>query len=149
VQVMSAGKGIVHSEYNQEPDDTQIFQIWIMTNKRHAEPYWEARTFPKEQNGRLTVLASGRAGDTDALPINQDAAVLGGSFRAGDSTTYTLGKGRYLYLVSTDGKIEVNGTRAESRDGVAISDLDSVEIKALEDTQIVLVDAPGLDAVAA
>lgn len=149
VQVMSAGKGIVHSEYNQEPDDTQIFQIWIMPNKRHAEPYWEARNFPKDRNGKLTVLASGRDGDTDALPINQDAAVLGGSFKAGDSTTYDLGKGRYLYLVSTDGKIEVNGTRAESRDGVAIRDLDSVEITALEDTQIVLVDAPDLDAVAA
>ena len=149
VQVMSAGKGIVHSEYNQEPDDTQIFQIWIMPNKRHAEPYWEARNFPKDRTGKLTVLASGRPDDTDALPINQDAAVMGGSFKAGDSTTYDLGKGRYLYLVSTEGKIEVNGTQAGSRDGVAIAETDSVTITALEDTEIVLVDAPGLDAVAA
>ena len=145
VQVMSAGTGIVHAEYNQEPDQTQIFQIWIEPSGRGFEPRWDARQFPKgDRSGDLVVLASGRAQDADngALTINQDAAVLGATLKEGQSATYSLGTGRKAYLVAAVGAIEVNGVAAEARDGVAIADEDTVTITAREDSEIVLVDVP-------
>ncbi|WP_028793989.1 pirin family protein [Thalassobaculum salexigens] len=145
VQVMSAGTGIVHAEYNEEPDQTQIFQIWIEPSGRGFEPRWDARQFPKgDRSGDLVVLASGRAQDAgnDALSINQDAAVLGATVKAGQSVTHTLAKGRKAYLVAAAGAIEVNGVAAQARDGVAIADVETVEIAATEDAEIVLVDVP-------
>ena len=145
VQVMSAGTGIVHAEYNQEPDQTQIFQIWIEPSGHGFEPRWDARQFPKgDRAGDLVVLASGRPQDAGngALSINQDAAVLGATIKAGQSVTHTLGKGRKAYLVAAAGAIAVNGVAANARDGVAIADEDSVEITATEDAEIVLVDVP-------
>lgn len=145
VQVMSAGTGIVHAEYNKEPDQTQIFQIWIEPSGRGFEPRWDARQFPKgDRSGDLVVLASGRPQDADngALSINQDAAVLGATIKAGQSVTHALGTGRKAYLVAAVGAIEVNGVAAKARDGVAIAEVDSVEITATEDAEIVLVDVP-------
>src|SRR3546814_5285060 len=82
VQVMSAGTGIVHAEYNLEDEPTQIFQIWIVPSATGLAPRWEARKFPKgDRAGELVVLASGRPGDDDTLAINQDAAVLGATDR--------------------------------------------------------------------
>lgn len=143
VQVMSAGTGIVHAEYNLEDDATQIFQIWIIPSATGFEPRWEARKFPKDDRaGELVVLASGRPGDDDALRINQDAAVLGATVKAGQSVTHRLGAGRKAYLVASTGSITVNGTPAAARDGVVVSGEDSIEIRAVEDAEIVLVDVP-------
>lgn len=143
VQVMSAGTGIVHAEYNLEDEPTQIFQIWIIPSATGFAPRWEARQFPKDDRaGELVVLASGRAGDDGALKINQDAAVLGATVRAGQSVTHRLGAGRNAYLVASTGSITVNGTPANARDGVAVSGEDAIEIRALEDAEIVLVDVP-------
>lgn len=145
VQVMSAGTGIVHAEYNQEPDATQIFQIWIEPSGRGFKPRWDARAFPKgDRAGDLVVLASGRAQDVknEALAINQDAAVLGATIKAGQSVIHELGTDRKAYLVAAVGAIEVNGIPAKARDGVAIAEVASVEITATEDAEIVLVDVP-------
>jgi len=145
VQVMSAGTGIVHAEYNKEPDETQIFQIWIEPSAAGFEPRWDARQFPKDDRaGDLVVLASGRAQDAGngALSINQDAAVLGATIKAGQSVTHTLGTSRKAYLVAATGEIEVNGVPAQARDGVAIADEASVVISAKADAEIVLVDVP-------
>jgi len=143
VQVMSAGTGIVHAEYNLEDDATQIFQIWIIPSATGFEPRWEARQFPKDDRaGELVVLASGRPGDDDALRINQDAAVLGATVKAGQSVTHQLGAGRKAYLVASTGSITVNGAPAAARDGVVVSGEDSIEIRAVEDAEIVLVDVP-------
>jgi len=143
VQVMSAGTGIVHAEYNLEDDPTQIFQIWILPSGTGFEPRWEARSFPKDDRaGELVVLASGRAGDDQALRINQDAAVLGATVRAGQSVTHRLGDGRMAYLVAATGAITVNGQQAKARDGVAIAEEETITIEAAEDAEIVLVDVP-------
>jgi redox-sensitive bicupin YhaK (pirin superfamily) len=145
VQVMSAGTGIIHAEYNQEPDETQIFQIWIEPAAKGFEPRWDAREFPKgDRAGDLVVLASGRDGDADngALRINQDAAVLGATVKAGQSVTHLLGAGRKAYRVAAVGEIEVNGVPAKARDGMAIADEDQVVISATADAEIVLVDVP-------
>ncbi len=141
VQVMSAGTGIVHSEKNEEDVETTLFQIWIIPDKRGEKPGWGAKPFPKgDRSGRFVTLASGIAGDEDALPIRADARVSGATVLAGETIEHAVGKGRKLYLVPTAGKIEVNGVAVNPRDGVAIADVETLTIKALDDAEIVMVD---------
>ena len=146
VQVMTAGKGILHAEYNLEDEPTRIFQIWIRPHSTRLKPRWEQRRFPAaDRSGRLVALASGRAGDPsagegDALAIHQDAAVLGASLTAGDRVTHRLGRERRAYLVADRGAVEVNGRRAGPRDGVVASDEETLTITALEDAEVVLAD---------
>ena len=142
VQVMSAGAGIRHSEYNLEPNTTKIFQIWIQPAAAGGQPTWGSKPFPKaDRSGRLVTIASGLAEDNDALPIRANARVLATTLRAGESAEYESGKTRNLYLVPAAGAIEVNGVRVNARDGAAIRDEDKLSIKALEDSELVLVDA--------
>jgi redox-sensitive bicupin YhaK (pirin superfamily) len=142
VQVMSAGNGIRHSEYNLEPETTRIFQIWILPNKKGGSPAWGAQPFPKgDRSGRFVILASGYDSDKEALPIRADARVLGATLKAGESVEYRLGAGRHGYLVPATGVVEVDGVKIEARDGAAISASDVVRITALENSELVLVDA--------
>ena len=146
VQVMSAGTGIKHSEYNRENEDTTLFQIWIIPDERGGKPSWGAAQFPKgDRSGKFVTLASGADNDNGALPIRADAHVLGATVKAGQSITYNTSTDRQLYLVPATGKVQINdgieSLRANARDGVAITQLDSVTITALEDSELVLVDA--------
>lgn len=141
VQVMSAGSGIRHAEYNLEPETTRIFQIWIEPAARGGDPAWGARPFPRgERAGRFVTLASGRVGDDDALPIRADARVLGATLRAGETAEYELG-GRWGYLAAARGAVEVNGAAVGARDGAAIHDEAILRLTATEDAEVVLVDA--------
>ena len=141
VQVMSAGTGVTHSEYNLEDEATQIFQIWIIPDERGGEPGWGARPFPKnDRSGRFVALASGIDGD-DALPIRADARVLGATVKAGETVTYDVAPDRHLYLVPATGKIRVGEIEVGARDGAAVTGLSQVEVTALEDSELVLVDA--------
>jgi redox-sensitive bicupin YhaK (pirin superfamily) len=142
VQVMSAGSGIRHSEYNLEDQATTLFQIWIIPDERGGEPGWGARPFPKDDRaGQFVTLASGMAGDEDALSIRANARVLGATLRAGESLTYRTDATRHSYLVPAIGRVAVNGMELAARDGAAITALDSFTIEALEDSEIVMVDA--------
>lgn len=143
VQVMSAGSGVQHSEFNLEDEETTLFQIWIIPEQRGGTPSWGARKFPKDNRaGAFVPLASGVANDDDALPIRTDARVLGATVKAGESVTYTpRDPSRHLYLVPATGKVRVEDVEANARDGVAITQQDSVTITALEDSELVLVDA--------
>lgn len=142
VQVMSAGSGIAHSEYNREDVTTRIFQIWIIPTQAGGAPSWGAKPFPKgDRSGRFVTLASGKAGDDDALPIRTDARVLGATLKAGESAEYVLGAARHGYLVPALGRVQVGDVVASTRDGVAIRDVDTITVTALEDSEIVLVDA--------
>ncbi|MGE4324441.1 MAG: pirin family protein, partial [Sphingobium sp.] len=86
VQVMSAGTGIRHAEYNLEDETTTLFQIWVLPRERGGAPAWGARPFPKgDRAGALAVLASGYEEDVDALRIRADARMLGGTLKAGDT----------------------------------------------------------------
>ena len=143
VQVMSAGAGIRHAEYNRETVPAKIFQIWIETNEKGGEPSWGAKPFPKaERSGQFVTLASGFAGDIDALPIRAEARVLGATLKAGETVEYHLGPARHAYLVPATGSIEVNGIRVNARDGAAIENERALTIKAVENAEIVLVDVP-------
>jgi quercetin 2,3-dioxygenase len=141
VQVMSAGTGIRHSEYNFEPETTKIFQIWIEPTGRGGKPGWGAKPFPKgNRSGRFVTLASGAGEDGDALPIRADAWVLGATLKAGETAEYRLGEGRRGYLVPALGSIEVNGVHLAARDGAAVESERVLRVTAIEDAEIVLVD---------
>ncbi len=140
VQVMSAGRGVVHAEYNLEDEPTTLFQIWIETDRPAAEPAWGAMPFPKEsRQGEFQLLASGDPAD-GTLTINADARVLGASVKAGESIALDANPSRHLYLVPS-GKVKVNGVEANPRDGVAITGEEQLTITAEDDSELVLVDA--------
>ena len=142
VQVMSAGTGVRHAEYNLEAETTRIFQIWIEPTERGGAPSWGARPFPKgDRAGRFVPLASGLPGDGDALPIRTNARVLGATLKAGDQITYDLDPARHAYLVPAVGSVEVNGVSLATRDGAAITGETAISIRALEDAELVMVDA--------
>ncbi len=142
VQVMSAGTGVRHAEYNLEPETTTLFQIWILPRAAGGAPSWGAKPFPRgERSGKFVTLASGFEGDEDALPIRADARVLGATLKAGESLTHSVGEGRYAYLVPAVGRIEIEGVVFDARDGAALDGGQTVTITALEDAEIVLVDA--------
>jgi len=141
VQVMSAGSGIRHAEYNKESDTTRIFQIWIIPDRRGEAPSWGAKPFPTgDRSGRFVALASGFGEDADALPIRTDARVLGASLKAGNTAEYSFASNRRGYLVPAKGAVEINGVRIDARDGAAIRDESVIRVKALDDAELVLVD---------
>jgi len=142
VQVMSAGSGIRHAEYNREGETTRLFQIWIIPTERGGAPHWGTRPFPKaDRAGRFVPLASGNPDDEDALPIRTDARVLGAHVGQGETLEYTLQPGRHAYLVPARGAVMVNGMRIEEGDGAAIRDETTLNIAALGDAELVLVDS--------
>jgi redox-sensitive bicupin YhaK (pirin superfamily) len=145
VQVMSAGAGVTHAEYNLEDAATTLYQIWILPKQLGGEPFWGAAKFPKAQRaGALVTLASGFAADQQAgaLPIRQDARVLAATLTKGQNVSYPLGAGRHAYLALAKGEVQVNGVALGPRDGAAIRDESVIRIEARNDAEIVLVDAP-------
>ncbi|MDP1026615.1 pirin family protein [Sphingomonas sp. KR1UV-12] len=141
VQVMSAGSGVRHAEYNVEAEPTTLFQIWIEPTTRGGEPSWGAKPFPRgERSRQLTVLASGFAEDADALKIRAEARVLAATLKAGEQVTHVVGAGRHAYLVPATGAVAIDGEAVNARDGAALS-AGTYTIVATEDAEIVLVDA--------
>jgi quercetin 2,3-dioxygenase len=143
VQVMSAGTGIRHAEYNLEQQPTRIFQIWITPSSNGGSPAWGSQPFPKaDRSGRFVTLASGFDNDNAALPIRARARVLGATVKVGETAEYALGERRFGYLVPALGAVEVNGVRIDARDGAAIKDVAVIRITAIEQSELVMVDAP-------
>ncbi|HYD72422.1 MAG TPA: pirin family protein [Candidatus Binatia bacterium] len=145
VQVMSAGSGVTHAEYNLEDEATTLYQIWILPKQHGGAPHWGAAKFPKQDRaGALVTLASGYEADQQngALPIRQDARVLAATLTPGQSVEYALDAGRYAYLAVAKGQASVNGVALSARDGAAIRDETRIKVEANSDAEIVLVDAP-------
>ena len=140
VQVMSAGTGVTHAEYNLEDEETTLFQIWVETDRPGAKPGWGMKPFPKDaREGSFQLLASGNPDDGE-LTINADARVLGATLGAGKSLSYDADPSRHLYLVPS-AKVRINGVEANARDGVAITGEEHITIEAEADAELVLVDA--------
>lgn len=140
VQVMSAGAGIVHAEYNLEDVETTLFQLWIQTDERGAPPSWGSRPFPKaDRAGRFVPLASGLGEAGDALPIRATARVSGAMLKRGDRLRVDLRPLPFAYLVAATGALVLDGQPVSARDGVAIRDLADVDIRAVSDSEVVLV----------
>ena len=142
VQVMSAGTGITHAEMNLEDEATTLFQIWIIPDRQGEQPGWGQRTFPKAmREGGFEVLASGDAEADDALPIRTDAKVAAATLAKGQSAVWNTSGERHQYLVAPKGRVTVNGREAQPRDGIAVTGESEIVVEALDDAEIVLVDA--------
>jgi quercetin 2,3-dioxygenase len=140
VQVMSAGTGVQHTEYNREDEATTLFQIWIEPRAGGGAPRWDMKPFAKDgRSGAWQLLASG-FGEAEALEIRTDARIFGAVLKAGETLSYDVGAGRHAYLVPALGRIDVGGVVAKARDGVALGG-GAVTITALDDSEIVMVDA--------
>jgi hypothetical protein len=141
VQVMSAGSGVRHAEYNLEEGPTTLFQIWIEPDQRGGAPGWGARQFPKaDRSGSWSILASGK-GDEGALAIRADARVVGVTLKAGEEAVWQSEPNRHIYAVAATGVIEVGGHLARARDGVAATGESQLLFRALEGpAEIVLTD---------
>ncbi|MCB8879081.1 pirin family protein [Acidisoma cellulosilytica] len=143
VQVLSAGSGIRHSEYNADGVPAHLFQIWIKPEQSGGQPEWTGRRFPKsDRAGEFVILASGFQQDQEAAPLRSGARVLGLTLTSGQRIEYRPDRNRHLYLVPASGKVLINGIYAAERDGIAVADEDSLVFEALDDCEIVMVDAP-------
>jgi redox-sensitive bicupin YhaK (pirin superfamily) len=141
VQVLSAGTGIRHAEYNLEQASARIFRIWIAPASPGGSPAWGIQPCPAaERSGCFVAIASGFDRDEDALPIRAYARVLNAKLKAGESIEYMLREPRLAYLVPSSGTVDVNGVRIQARDGAAIKDVDIVTITAIGDADVVMVD---------
>jgi quercetin 2,3-dioxygenase len=143
VQVMSAGTGIYHSEFNLENEDTNLFQIWIYPRKKGVEPGWGSLTFPKEKVDKsLPLLVSGFAEDKtkDVLTIHQDARIFGGVIESGKSIRHFITN--QAYLLVSEGEIIVDGKILTKGDGAEITDIETFTIEANETSEVVVIDVP-------
>ena len=144
VQVMSAGTGVMHSEYNLEDERTRLFQIWIEPRAAGGDPRWDAKIFPKgDRTGQLEILASGFDEDIakDALMIRSDARLYGASLTAGTNIDHQIADGAHVYLVGSAGQMRINGELVGARDSLAIKDMPSLQIEAVDDAEFVFVEA--------
>ena len=145
VQVMSAGTGIRHAEFNHENEDLDLFQVWVEPRELGLAPRWDTRTFDREHvsNGFVT-LVSGREGAAcdDVLFINQDAAFLAAVMGEGETLDLDIEPGRRAYLVTARGEVEVNGVRVPERGSAAITSETALSITALSEAEVVMFDLP-------
>jgi len=139
VQVMSAGSGVFHSEFNLESEDTNIFQIWIEPNQLDVEPRWDSYEFPKEPTAdSLMLLVSG---DGDApLSIHQDAFIYAGHLCEGTQLTHQIK--HQAYVLVSEGTLELEGRLLNKGDGLEVAELSSIKLKALNDTKVLVIDVP-------
>lgn len=141
VQVMSAGTGIQHAEFNAGKEDINLYQIWIYPRERGVKPRWDMRQFPKQPvNDALPLLVSGNETDSDkgALFIHADAAIYGGRMKAGVEITQPV-TGQAYVLVS-EGAVEIGSTTLKKGDGAEVTDVTALQIKAIQDAEIVMID---------
>jgi len=143
VQIMSAGSGIAHSEMNANKDkEVKFLQVWVFPKERDIEPRYEQKTFEPadRQNKILTVAAPD---DANAVWINQDAWFSLGNFSKDLSVTYDLHtKENGVYVFVLTGKVTVNEQPLETRDGLGVSETNSINIKADTDAEILLIEVP-------
>jgi redox-sensitive bicupin YhaK (pirin superfamily) len=141
VQVMSAGTGISHSEYNRDEYPLKLFQIWLLPRRRGGKPRWDSRKFPKaDRSGRLIELASGEPKNADTLLIRADARVLGATLLARAALTHAPTH-RHAYLAPSQGTVLVNGQRVAVGDGIAAIDEPELTITAEENAEFIFVEA--------
>ncbi|ABV86499.1 pirin family protein [Shewanella pealeana] len=161
VQVMSAGKGIVHSEYNRTKDPLTLYQIWIETNKQNVEPRWESKKFPTQQTEELTLLASGYSEDTSktdteadgkkdsqALFINQEARIYGGKLAKGTVIEHNIN--HQAYILASNGMFDIEDASATGSqidnitmnkgDGAEVTQSKSINLSATTDCEIIIID---------
>jgi redox-sensitive bicupin YhaK (pirin superfamily) len=141
VQRMSAGAGISHSEYNaSQTEPVHFLQIWIMPNETGLTPGYEQRSFDLEKSSGSWVLVAAQDARDGAVKVHQDAELSLAVLPKGEKLTYSPEPGRRAWLQVARGKATLNGSALEAGDGAAISEESVLELKALEDAEILVFD---------
>lgn len=143
VQVMSAGSGIIHSEFNHsKTEDVNLFQLWIFTNNENATPRYDQKTFNEsERINKFQTVVSPYG--NEGLWIYQDAWISLGKFDKEQEITYTIGKeGNGVFALVVEGEAEIAENKLNKRDALGISETNNITIKIKKDTEILLVDVP-------
>ena len=141
VQRMSAGTGVLHSEFNHSRDErVHLLQIWILPEREGVKPSYEEKTFgAAEKNGRLRLVAS-REGSDGSVKINQDARLYAALLEPGQQVTHQLAPGRHAWLQVARGAVELNGYPLRQGDGAAVSDEQTLTLVGAEPAEILLFD---------
>lgn len=141
IQVMSAGTGIRHSEYNASRQEAVRFlQIWILPPQDGLPPSYQQRTIAEVDKRNQLALLAGPQNSDPALPIHQDALAYASLLDQGQTVNHRLHSGRGVWVQMVDGEISVNGTGLKRGDGLAIEDVDLVTIQAISDAEFLLFD---------
>lgn len=144
IQVMSAGTGVYHSEYNKNKDQlTKFLQIWVFPNKKNVTPrYGQVTLNVNDRHNKLQqVVSPDEKGE--GVWINQDAWFHMGNFDKGISADYTLKKqGNGVYAFILGGEVEINGHQLGTRDGLGVWNTDTIQIKATSDAEFLLMEVP-------
>ena len=145
VQVMSAGTGVTHSEYNPDPNKrTNLLQTWIFPKEKGVPPRYDQKMFPAEDRlNNLQPLVSPMENNDPGLKINQDAWIYRTTLEAGNKVTHNLhtkGHGAYIFVI--DGKVKVGDQVLGKRDALGISDTDAFEIQADDRSDVLVFEVP-------
>lgn len=140
-QRMSAGTGIVHSEFNPSPiDPVHLLQIWIFPDKQDVEPSYEQKTFAEEEKRNRWRLIASPNGENGSVTIHADAKLSVTKLQAGASLPIALGEGRHGWLQMAAGSATLNGRELQQGDGAGISEERSLTLTATEDAEVLLFD---------
>ena len=144
IQIMSAGTGITHSEYNLEAEETLLFQIWIQPNKNNIKPRWENIDIHSKTKKGIYPLASGeeKYKSSQLLKIYQDATLYIMNGDINYNLKYELEPDRHIYLVVSKGNVKVNTLQANERDGIRIIDEQNLEFIFQGDSELIILDLP-------
>jgi len=147
VQRMSAGRGVLHSEFNaSRTDPVHFLQIWIVPEVNGIAPGYEQKYFGEaEKRGRLRLIADGRGGRDardGAVTIHQDASVYAGLFDGAESATLALAPGRKAYVHVARGRIEANGTALAAGDALKLEDVASLRLERGQAAEVLVFDLP-------
>ena len=143
VQVMSAGTGLTHSEFNDsKTEEVNFLQIWIIPEKENVTPYYNQKQFNAvDRKNKFQTLVSPRDKQLEgSLPVHQQAYIAMIDLDAGFETEYTLNNGAYFFLIA--GSVSVANTNLEERDAMGISDVEKVTVKATQDSKLLIIDVP-------
>jgi len=144
VQVMSAGTGVMHSEFNPSPtEEVNLFQLWVFPKDKGIKPGYDQKTFdPSERINKVQTVASGFKKNGE-LYIHQDAAIALSKIEKGKSVTYNLSKtGNGAYIMIVEGTVEIEGEKLSMRDAIGISETENIIITAESDSEILIIDVP-------
>jgi len=143
VQVMSAGTGLTHSEFNEsKTTETNFLQLWIIPEKNEVEPYYNQKKFEEsERKNKFQTLVSPKDKQVDgSLPINQQGYISMIDLENGFEIVYDLKNGAYFFLI--DGEVSIDDETLNNRDAIGIEDVEKVSLKALKNSKLLIIDVP-------
>ncbi len=144
VQVMSAGTGVLHSEFNPlESQATNLFQLWIIPKEKNIAPRYDQRTYGvDERNNKIQTVASGFKGENE-LYIHQDAAISLAKLQPSSSLEYEIKKsGNGVYIMSVNGNIDVEGTKLNTRDAIGVWETGKIQMSSMTGSDIMIIEVP-------